>query len=456
MAQIIDIKYQEKAKSQPLNRRFLDITGPAVLAGFRLQKGNTDFTISLMRGGYTSSVGITPSGARIEETSDLLDRVTVRPNDLASGLARVDSVYLRYIYGTLEAVADFVVIEGSNVPAPNPNNKTHLLLGHIHVQINNAPIREQDITSVPYGFNKLEVAGSSTFHGPSTFEGKVKFLGDVEFPDGVGPGSGGGSSSLIESLPMPIVATEGQTDFTLPFSYTMGTRTLFVYVNGDLIPPSEWSEVNNKTFRFYAPLTAGAKVWAWWYRGLNLYTPNDHNHDDLYYRKFEIAQRAVRHATDYFSGPNGRSIMHYLGTKEYVVVSVVPTEKTNAVGDISIEKRNDEIVVYNSGSYRGTFDITYMIKAPYDTSNANTQTSDFTIESTDFNTIANVYTTVSHKRKNGTLHMKTTLLSINSSGNFTRLQQELYNSTGTKVIETKVWALVWDELGNVKQKTRIS
>lgn len=456
MAQIIDIKYQEKATSQPLNKRFVDITGPYVMTGFRLQKGSTDFTLSFMRGGFVSNVAVSPSGARVEETTDLFDRVSVAPNDNPSGSPRVDAVYLRYIFGTIDAVAEYVVVQGSDVPPPNPNVKTHLLLGHVKVQPNSQPLRAADISSIPYGFNRLEVSGKSAFHGPVEFDQEVTFKGKVNFPDGTGPGGGSGSSTFIDYLPMPITATEGQTDFVLPFTYTMNTKTLFVYVNGDIIPPSEWHEVDNKTFRFYAPLTEGAQVWAYCYRGLNLFTPGDHNHDDLYYRKYEIAQRAVRHATDYFSGPNGRTIMHYLGNKNYIVISVVPTEKTNAVGDISVDKRDDEIIVYNSGSYRGLFDLTYMIKAPYDVSNSPAQYDDFTIESIGFDSGNRVYTVVNHKRKNGTLHMKTTLLNLNAAGVYTRLRQDMYNTTGTQVVESKTWALVWDELGNVKQKTRIS
>lgn len=455
MAQIIDIQYQEKATSQPLNKRFLDITGQHVAMGFRIEKGTTGFTINLMRGEYKSSVAVTPSGARVEETTDLIDRLSLEPNLATSGLPRIDSVYLRYVYGTNNAVADYVVVTGSDKPAPNPNNQTHLLLGHVHMHPNSKEIRNADVVSVPLGFNQLRVAGPSSFAGPAKFTGDVQFTGKVEFP-GSGGGAGDPVNSFIERLPMPIVAAEGQTDFKLPTPYMMGAKSLFVYVNGDLIPSSEWTEVDSKTFRFYEPLIAGAKVWAYWYSSINLYTPNAHNHDDLYYRKFEIAQRAVRFASDYFAGANGRTVSHYLGNKNYIVVSIVPTEKTNAVGDISIEKRDNEIIVYNSGTYRGMFDLTYLVKAPYDVDNESVQYADFSIESSDYNEEAGVYTTVLHKRKNGTLYMKTTLTALNVSGRFTRLHQELYNTAGNKAIETKVWALVWDEHGNVKQKTRIT
>jgi hypothetical protein len=455
MAQIIDIKFQEKAKSQPLNKRFGDITGPSVLTGFRLQKGNTNFSLNIIRGGFNSSVAISPSGAKVEETTDLFDRLSIRPNDDVGGTARIDSVFLRYIFGTTDAVADYIVVEGTNVPAENPNTNTHLWIGYVYVYPNNQPLRNADIVSIPYGFSRLEVAGKSFFHGEVEFDKTVIFKGDVQFANGSGPGSGSNPSTFIERLPAPIVATEGQTNFTLPSSYVMNTQTLFVYKNGDLVPPSEFQEVTNVTFRFYTPLVAGDLVWSFWYRSLSLYTPAAHNHDDLYYRKYEISNRAVRYASDFFAGSNGRTIIHYLGNTNYVVLSVVPTEKSNAVGEISVEKRDNEIVVYNTGTYRGRFDVSYVIKAPYDVApSANASTEGYTIESTNFDAVNKVYTVVNHKRKDGTLHMKTSLLNVNTSGKYTRLRQDMYNTSGTQVTESQIWAFTYDSLGNVTNKSR--
>lgn len=456
MAQIIDIKYQEKAQSKPLNKRFVDITGPSVLNGFRIQKGTTDFTIGFLRGGYNSSVAITPSGARVEETTDLLDRVTVNPNMAVSGSPRVDSVFLKYVYGTTTAEAEYVVVEGGSVPPPNPNVNTHLLLGYVYVHPNAQPIRNGDIISVPYGFNRLEVAGQSFFHGTAEFDGKVVFKGEVDFLGGGGSGGGTGSPSFVEHLPIPFVASSGQTEFTLPSPYTMGTQTLFVYVNGELAPPSTWQEVSNTKFRFYEPFKGGEKIGAFWYKSISLYTPASHNHDDLYYRKYEIAQRAVRYATDFFAGSNGRSISHFLGDLNYHVISVIPVEKTNNVGEISVEKRDMEIIVYNSGSYRGKFDLSYIVKAPYgDTTEVNSQSEIYTSDSTNYDSAGNVYGVVDHKRKNGTMAMKTTLTTPNAKGQYTRLRQDIYNTSGTQVLETKTWVLVYDESGHVKTKSRI-
>ena len=454
MAQIIDIKYQEKAKSQPLNKRFMDITGPYVSTGFRLQKGGTDFSLNIVRGGYNSSVAVTPSGARVEETTDLFDRVSIRPNDLLSGSPRADSIFLKYVYGTQDAVAEYVVVEGKDTPPPNPNVNTHLLIGHVYVFPNNQILRNADIISVPYGFSSLEIAGRSKFNGPAEFNDKVTFKAAVEFLGGTG-GDGNADPSFVDYLPTPIIATAGQTTIVLPSTYTMNSKTLFVFKDGEAVPPSEFYEVDNKTFRFFEGLKEGAQIWAFWYRNLTIYTEGTHNHDDLYYRKYEIANRAVRYATDYFAGSTGRSIKHYLSTLNYHVISVIPVEKTNALGEVSVEKREDEIIVYNTGTYRGKFDISYIIKAPYDVSPTNEQYGDYSIESLSFDTANSVYTVTNYKRKDGTLYMKTTLLNINASGKYTRLRQDYYNTTGTSVIESKTWALTYDSIGNVTLKTRI-
>lgn len=449
MAQNIDIRYQEKAKSEPINKRFADITGPSVLQGYRLQKGNSDFTVSLLRGGFNNSIAITPSGAKVTETVDLIDKVTIIANGLAGGLPRVDSIFLRYQFGTNEAVADYIVIPGSNTPVSNPNVQTHLLLGYVYVYPNDAPLKAGDFVSIPYGFNNLEIAGKSLFHGEAEFDKKVTFRGAVEFLGGGGT-SGESNDTFIERLASPIVATEGQVEFTLPSSYTMFTQTLYVYKNGKLMPPSEWRETTNLKFSFYDPLVAGDEVWAMWYRGISIYTPAEHDHDDLYYRKYEIASRSIRYATDFFAGSSGRTVSHYLGNKNYVVVSVIPIEKSNSVGEITVEKRENEIIVYNSGSYRGQFDLTYMVKAPWDVdAGKNLQYGDFNSEATNFDTTSNLYKTITYRRKNGTIHMISNLINPNLAGKFTRVKTEYYNSDGVQILETKTWALTYDSNGNI-------
>lgn len=455
MAQNIDIRYQEKAKSQPLNERFHDITGAYIKSGFRLQKGTTDFTISLVKGGFNSSIAVSPSGAKISETTDLIDRLAVRPNDLAGGSPRVDSVYLVYQFGTYEATADYVVLEGLTDPVENPNPNSHLLLGYIYVYPSNQILRAGDFVSMPYGLNSLEVAGESKFHDAAEFNEKVIFRAGVEFLGNTG-GGGDSPSTLIERLKSPIQATENQTIFYLPTPYTMNTQTLFVYRNGVLQPPSEWAELDNKSFKFYDPMKAGEEVWAWWYKGISLYTPEDHDHDDLYYRKYEIANRSVRSVSDFFAGSAGRSILHYLGNTNYNVISVIATEKTANVGEISVEKKDNEIIVYNTGTYRGMFDLSYAIKAPYDVNaGKNIQYGDYSVDASAYDAATGVYKTTKYRRKDGTTHLICTLTNVDAKGRFTRLRCDYYNSTGTSITENKTWALTYDINGNITSKSLV-
>lgn len=455
MAQNIDMKFQEKAKSEPLNKRFIDITGPSILSGYRIQKGSTNFSISLGRGGYNSSVAITPSGARVEETTDLANVIVLDPNVQMSGTPRIDSIFLRYQWGTIDGEATYVAIQGNNgLPAENPDIKSHLFLGYVYVYPNSQAIRQQDIVSNPYGFKDLKVAGSSLFHGPAVYKNDVVFEGNVQF-NGSSGGSGG-ESSFIKRLPTPIVASPGQKEFGLPSSYAMNTQTLFVYKNGQLQPPSEWYEVDNMHFSFFEPMSGGEEIWAFWYENLSLYTPAEHNHDDMYYRKWEIANRSVRYATDYFAGSNGRSVTHYIGHTDYVVVAVVPIEKSNNVGEITVEKRPNEIIVYNTGSYRGKFDLSYMVKASYSTNSpSGNQEGDFNIEASQFDSGGRVYEIVKYKRRDGTVYMQSSLSAKNAQGKFSRVRMDYFNTDGTHIVETRIWALSYDQMGNITEKILI-
>lgn len=455
MTQKIDMRFQEKAKSEPINKRFLDITGPSIQSGYRLQKGTNNFSLSLVRGGYNSSVAITPSGARVEETTDLANIIVVEPNVQPTGSPRVDAVFLRYHWGTMDGSATYEVVQGHNgLPPENPDIKSHLLLGLVYVYPDNQVIRQQDIVAVPYGFKDLAVAGNSLFHGTAEFMDDVVFGGNVQF-NGMAGGAGD-TSSFIERLPIPIIASPGQKEFTVPTAYAMNTQTLFVYKDGQLQPPSEWYEVDTTHFSFFEAMNGGESIWFFWYKNLSLYTPADHDHDDLYYRKWEIANRAVRYATDYFAGSNGRSISHYLGHTDYVVVSVVPTEKTNTVGEIATEKRPNEIIVYNSGTYRGKFDITFMVKANYsNVSPTGDQEENFNVESKNFDSGSRVYSEVNYKRRDGSLYAKTALSAKNAQGYFSRMRIDYYNTAGTHVVDSRIWALSYDQMGNVTEKILI-
>lgn len=366
MTQKVDMGFKDKVESAPVNTRLLDIAGGScVLRGFRLVKGDAPFTVTLSRGNFTTSAAITPSGARVTEDTDLTNVLSVSFNSDPSQI-RIDSIYLVYTYGTENATASYAVVEGivgSNAPAPNPNVLTHTLLGYVNVPPNSVDLLTSSFTSVPYGFAKLDVAGESNFHGPAIFEEPVTFLDTATFSDGSTGGSGGagatGEASMMDRLANPIIATPGMTDVTLPSEYTPATKTLFVFVDWVLQPPTVYLEVDSTHFRFYDALKGGEKVWAFWIQNINLFTMVPHDHDDRYYTKQEIADRGMKVFQSTFNGTDGRVLTHNLGTLGYVVCPPTPTTLTTNVGDISVTKDLNEIRVYNSGTYRGTFDLVY-------------------------------------------------------------------------------------------------
>lgn len=455
MAQKVDIGYRDKARSETLNQRFKDITGPSVARGFRLALGTNNFTVSLTKAEYTSSVAVTPSGVRIEETTDLIDIVSVEPNTETSGSPRIDSVYLVYQFGPNATGGKYVVVKGGSVAAPNPNNTTHLLLGYVSVRPNNYPLQASDLKSVEYGFSNLKVAGVSDFFGKGTFHKEVTFKGPVTFMDGTSGGGGGSGSAgtMIKRLSAPIISSAGQQDVTLPSAYSMNSNSLFVFLDGKQCDPTDYIESSTTTFRFHDPLEAKQEIWAFWFEGVNLFKPSDHNHDDLYYRKWEIADRSVRYLTDYFNGTSGRTLKHYLGHTNYVLLAVTPVEKTADVGVISAEKRDEEIIVYNSGSYKGKFDLTYMLKPDYVYTPTNEDMGFYNIAASQQDTAKNVYQVVDYKRKDGTIYMKSTLSTTNAAGQYTRLKNDYYNTTGTLVVKTVTWALNYDARGFATSKT---
>jgi hypothetical protein len=455
MAQFIDIEFRERATSTSLNKRFRDITGPAVLAGFRLGIGSEDFSISLLKAPYISSVAITPSGARIEEDQDIPDAVMVQPNDLNAGSPRVDSIYLYYQFGTTGIPASYVVVPGvggSNQPASNPNPQTYLLLGYVNVPPLGAAPRLTDLTSVQLGINSLEVANSSMFHGPATFEDTVVFNKPVIFNDGT-TGVMDPNSSFFDQLPYPIIANPGQQTFTLPSSYSPNTATLEVFKDWVAQPPNEFLEDSATTFKFLDHLNGGEKIWARWSRNVALYTPAAHDHDDLYYRKNEINNRSLHYTEDYFAGMDGRIIYHYLGTTDYVVTSIVPTDKSSDVGDITIEKQADQIIVYNTGTYRGKFDISFYMKQSYQYTPNDEDLGFFNITSSNLDAVTMTWKHVDYKRSDGTVYITTDLDNFDARGYYRRLTITWYNSAGTDIIETKVYALDYNVNGLLYQRT---
>lgn len=456
MTQYIDIAFRERATSTSLNKRFRDITGPSILSGFRLAPGSENFSISLVRAPYQSSVAITPSGARVEEDQDVLDAVMVQPNDLNTGSPRVDSIYLSYQFGTEGAVATYTIVPGtggSNLPSPNPNPQNFLLLGYVNVPPLGAAPAATDMTSAQIGINTLEVANSATFHGAATFNDSVVFNKAVTFNDGT-QGVLDPNTSFFDELPYPIIANPGDQSFALPSTYEPNTHTLWVYKDWVVQPPTVYIQDSNTTFKFFDPMNGGEKIWARWARNVALYTPAEHNHDDLYYRKNEINARSLHYTSDFFAGMDGRVIYHYLGTMNYVVTPPVPTDKETDIGDISIEKTADTIIVYNTGTARSAFDLSWYMEQAYQYTPNDEDVGMFNINASNLDTANYTWRQVDYKRPtDNTLYLQTLLDNFDARGYYRRLTINFYNSDGTAIVDTKVYALDYDTNGLLYQRT---
>lgn len=456
MTQRVDFQFGELLRSSETNQRFGDITGPGILHGFKLMKGTSSFSLTLSRNGFNESVAFTPTGAKVAENTDLIDVLTLEANTASSGLPRIDNVYLVYQPGTATAQANYVVVKGenNNVQPQNPNIRTHLLLGSVQVFPNNEPVAANMISTVSPGFAKLEVAGTAFFHGEAEFDKPVVFRQGVTFMDGTSGGGGGGStaSTYYDVLPAPIITTEGQTDFTLPSSYSVGKNALFVYLDGSLVPRSKVIETSDTTFR----LTHGSKdkqsLDAYWYKSLSTFTPQSHNHDADYYKKFEVANRLPKAITDYFNGTNGRSIVHNLGHQNYDVVSIIPLGKTFSIGSISVEKGDNDFKVYNQGAVGDKFVATYIVRNNLDYAPTPEHLGEYSVFSKDWNATAGVYTRLEYKRKDGTLYMSAMLSNPNAQNRFTTVTAEYYNSDSSKVIRKELWALAYDVDGRAISK----
>lgn len=417
-------------------------------------KGTSSFSLTLSRNGFNESVAFTPSGAKVAENTDLIDVLTLEANTASSGLPRIDNIYLVYQPGTSTALASYVIVKGenNNVQPQNPNIRTHLLLGSVQVFPNNEPIAANMITTVAPGFSKLEVAGTAFFHGEAEFDKPVVFKQAVTFMDGTSGGGGSTASTYYDVLPAPIITTEGQTDFTLPSSYSVGKNALFMFLDGLLIPNSNIIETSDTSFR----LTNGTKgkqaVTGYWYKSLATFTPQSHNHDTDYYKKFEVANRLPKAVTDYFNGTNGRSIVHNLGHQNYDVVSIIPIGKTFSIGSISVEKGDNDFKVYNQGAVGDKFVATYIVRNNLDYAPTPEHLGEYSVFSKDLNATAGTYTRLEYKRKDGTIYMVSTMSNPNAQNRFTTVTTNYYNSDGSKVIRKEIWALAYDVEGRVISK----
>lgn len=173
MAQNILHQYNAPLVSREVNKRFSDFMGGSILAGFRFVMGSTPNALSLVKDTDASSVVVTWIGDRVEETTDLVDILTLSPNVTATD--RLDSIYVVHTHGEPITAAIYVVIDGDNAgnAAASASQTTHTLLGYVRVLANNAPLTSGCFLPNPVGLVNFQASSPATFHNTASFENNV-------------------------------------------------------------------------------------------------------------------------------------------------------------------------------------------------------------------------------------------------------------------------------------------
>ena len=195
MAQKIVNMYKTTVSSSDLNQRFGDFFGGSIWKGFRLAVGSSAGKLSFVKGTDDTNVIITWGGARIEETENLIDVVTIEENFLPN--VRIDSIYVVYTHGLPPTPAEYIVIQGDQVgnPAPEPDRATHTLLARVRVPASSGTIDETHFEERPKGFElpglsqnvkferDLDVAGNLHVFGNAQIDGRLTSNAQVLVPN---------------------------------------------------------------------------------------------------------------------------------------------------------------------------------------------------------------------------------------------------------------------------------
>lgn len=116
--------------------------------------------------------------------------------------------------------------------------------------------------------NDVNRLNYTVFNNPSTLSDVVAslisagILSSVTDPETGGGGGGGGTVVASATFDThSFTATGGETLVSLPFTYTLGGKTLLVYVNGLLQYPSDhYTETSVSSITFITALEAGDKI----------------------------------------------------------------------------------------------------------------------------------------------------------------------------------------------------
>lgn len=166
-------RYKNRLSSSEFNQRFADALGGSILNGFLLSKGTGLLDVSITSRSNESNLLITKTGVRIEEPNDLIDVITLTPNEFIT--ERVDMIYAKYVHGTKEAVVEYSVTqgeEGGEPPLMEPED-THTLLGVIVLPPLAEQITNGMISHPERGLHLKDVANPVAFKSPVAFNAEI-------------------------------------------------------------------------------------------------------------------------------------------------------------------------------------------------------------------------------------------------------------------------------------------
>ena len=175
-------RYKNALSSAEFNQRFADVIGKSVLQGFYFKEGTSPLSLSITAQGDESSLLITKTGARIEEFEELSDVLTLISNNTSS--ERIDTIYAKYEHGSRDATVEFVLIQGSNgLPAALQDERTHTLLGYVHVPPGASSIRYMHFVYPPRGFHLKKVANEVEFQSTAHFHKGIRVPDPLDAKD---------------------------------------------------------------------------------------------------------------------------------------------------------------------------------------------------------------------------------------------------------------------------------
>lgn len=181
-------RYKNALSSKDFNLRFADVLGGSILKGFYFKPGSGDLKLTITFGDDDTSVLIMPNGARIEETKELFDVLTIPENTY--NVTRIDSVYIRYVHGAKNnAEIEYLLFEGdeNGEPIIELNREEYLLLGEIHLPPNVTALESTFFRYPSRGIELKDVANKLDFLNEVHFKEKITLKNGAIAPTPIEP-----------------------------------------------------------------------------------------------------------------------------------------------------------------------------------------------------------------------------------------------------------------------------